>query len=435
MLKSGAMLTALKRLVPNPIKNTYHFLQALFGALIFFFPSNRTKVIGITGTDGKTTTVNLVHHILSESGKNSSMISTIGAKIGDKTIDTGLHVTTPDPFIVQRLLRKIADAGSEFAVLEVTSHGLAQERVAFVRFFAGVITNIAHEHLDYHKSYKNYFLSKAKLLNNVKYRILNADESSFKELKDLGGGQLVSFGVGKEADFKADNLRFRKKGVEFDIRYQDKKKKGKLTIKSSIPGKFNVYNILAAFAVTKNLGIDEKKIKDAIEGFRGIEGRMQYIDEGQSFDVIVDFAHTPQALEETLKSLEPFKKGKIIVVFGSAGERDIGKREMMGKVASEHADISIVTAEDPRGEDVNKIIDQIAAGAISAGGIPNRTFWKIADRAEAINTAIQTLASNGDTVILFGKGHEKSMNIAGKEYPWSDEAIVRNALRKRSKKP
>jgi len=182
------------------------FYLVSFGALIFFFPSNRTKVIGITGTDGKTTTVNLVHHILSESGKNSSMISTIGAKIGDKTIDTGLHVTTPDPFIVQRLLRKIADAGSEFAVLEVTSHGLAQERVALVRFFAGVITNIAHEHLDYHKSYKNYFLSKAKILNNVRYRILNADEPSFKQLKDLGGGQLVSFGIGKEAIHKAENF-------------------------------------------------------------------------------------------------------------------------------------------------------------------------------------------------------------------------------------
>ena len=178
----------------------------------------------------------------------------------------------------------------------------------------------------------------------------------------------------------------------------------------------------------------EGKIVEAIRSFHGVAGRMQYINEGQDFNVIVDFAHTPQALEEVLKFLKPLKKGKIIAVFGSAGERDIGKRKMMGKVASEHADLSIFTAEDPRREDVKKIIDQIAAGAASAGGIPNRTFWKVANRAEAINTAIQTLASSGDSVVLFGKGHEKSMNIAGKEYPWSDEAVARNALKVRSKK-
>jgi len=429
-----SMVARVKSLVPEPIKIAYHFFQALFGALIFFFPSRSVKIIGVTGTDGKTTTVHLIHHILSESGRSASMISTVEAKIGDKAIDTGLHVTTPDPLKVQYLLRKIANSGSEFAVLEVTSHGLAQERTAFVKFFAGIITNISHEHLDYHKTYENYVASKAKLIKDVSYRILNADEAYYEELKDKGGGQLLSFGIKNKADFAARNIKTTSKDVEFEISYKHKRKTQTAGIKANIPGEFNVYNILAAFAITKCLGVDIKKITDAVSNFKGVPGRMQYIDEGQNFDVIVDFAHTPQALAWALKPLKQFKKGKIIAVFGSAGERDVGKRFMMGKVATEYADLAVFTAEDPRGESVNKIMNQIAQGATDTGGIADRTFWKIADRAQAINTAIGTLAAAGDIVAIFGKGHEKSMNIGGIEYPWSDEVIARNALKLMLKK-
>ena len=435
MIEFVSMVARVKSLVPAPIKNAYHFLQALFGALIFLSPSRAVKVIGVTGTDGKTTTVHLIHHILSESGKSASMISTVGAKIGDKSIDTGLHVTTPEPFKVQRLLRKIANSGSEYTVIEVTSHGLAQERVAFVKFFAGIITNITHEHLDYHKTYENYVASKAKLLNNVNYRVLNADDDSYEKLKEKGGGQLISYGINKSADFEARNIRLGKRNMEFEICCEQKRKRREtIKIKAPIAGKYNVYNILAAFAITKSLGVETKKAVAAVKNFQGIPGRMQYIDEGQGFDVIVDFAHTPQALKEALEALKQMKKGKLIAVFGSAGERDVGKRAMMGKVSAQLADGSIFTAEDPRSEDVNKIMSQIAEGALNAGGIANRTFWKIADRAEAINTAVQTLASEGDTVAIFGKGHEKSMNIGGVEYPWSDETIARNVLKLRLKK-
>lgn len=227
MIEFVSMVARVKSLVPEPIKNAYHFLQALFGALIFLFPSRAVKVIGVTGTDGKTTTVHLIHHILSESGESASMISTVEAKIGDKSIDTGLHVTTPEPFKVQRLLRKIASSGSEYAVIEVTSHGLAQERVAFVKFFAGIITNITHEHLDYHKTYENYVTSKAKLLNNVNYRVLNADDDSYEKLKEKGGGQLVSYGINKSADFVAKNIRIGKRAVEFEICCERKREKMK----------------------------------------------------------------------------------------------------------------------------------------------------------------------------------------------------------------
>ena len=194
-------------------------------------------------------------------------------------------------------------------------------------------------------------------------------------------------------------------------------------------GDCNVYNILAAFAAVVTLGISAEKAAEAIATFKGVPGRMQFIDEGQKFDCVIDFAHTPASLGAALKTLNSFKKGKLIAVFGCAGERDVAKRPTMGEISTKLADSSIFTAEDPRGEKVNDIIEQITQGALRVGGIPNRTFWKIADRAEAINTAIQTLASDGDIVAIFGKGHEKSMNIGGKEYPWSDEVVARNALK------
>jgi len=426
------MLAPFKKLVPEPVKKAYHWLQALIGALIFWFPSQKVKVIGVTGTDGKTTTVHLIHHILSEAGKKASMISTVEAKIGQESIETGLHVTTPEPLKVQRLLRKIVRSGSEYAVLEATSHGLAQERVAFVRFFAGVITNVTHEHLDYHKTYENYLATKAKVLRGGRFRILNADDAPYEILREKGSGQLVSYGIKNEADFVAKNIRLSEKGSEFEVCFHNRHKEGqRVKVKANLPGEYNVYNLLAAFATTVSLGIGAEKVGEAIASFKGVIGRMQYLDEGQDFACIVDFAHTPVALEEALKALNSFKKGRIIAVFGCAGERDVEKRPMMGKVATELADLSLFTAEDPRSEDINQIMEQMAKGALSVGGIPNRTFWKIADRAEAINTAIGSLAQKDDIVAIFGKGHEKSMNIAGREYPWSDEVIVRNALKVR----
>jgi len=423
------MFSSFKKLVPEPVKNVFHLFQALLGSMMFLFPGKRLKIIGVTGTDGKTTVVHLLHHILEISGYKVSMISTVEARVGQKIIDTGLHVTTPDPLKVQSLLKKMLDVGSEYVILETTSHGLAQNRAALLPFHIGIITNVTHEHLDYHKSAENYLSSKSKILAGVKFRILNIDDTSFEKLKDTGSGRLLSFGTNKNADFLAKDIRMQKEGLEFELYYPvGRKKIDKIKIVSPLTGDFNVYNILAAFAAGVSLKLEPAKIASAISNFKGVAGRMEHIDKGQDFDVIIDFAHTPAALEATLKTLNKFKSGKIIVVFGSAGERDVEKRPMMGKIATQLADYSLFTTEDPRNEDVNEIIEQISKGALSAGGIPNRTFWKIPDRAEAINTAIQTLAKEGDTVAILGKGHEKSMNILGKEYPWSDEQLVHNAL-------
>ncbi len=423
----------LRRLIPQEIKNSYHFFQAAIAALIYRYPSKRLKVIGVTGTDGKTTTVSLTYNILRSAGIKASMVSTVRAMVGEAAFDTGFHVTTPTPFEIQKFLRMMVQAGSEVAILEVTSHALDQNRVAFVDFYEAVITNVTHEHLDYHGSYESYVKAKSKILERVRYRLLNADDESFDKLKALGSGKLVSFGVKNDSDLVATNIKEKPGGVEFDLKFNTKEKGGQINISLPLIGFFNVYNTLAAVAVAKTFGIDNKVIARALKKFPGVVGRMEKIDEGQNFEVIVDFAHTPNALEQSLQTLRKRAKNRLICVFGSAGERDIAKRPLMGEVAGKICDYTVITGEDPRHEDVNKIIREIAQGAKKVGGVINETYWEIPDRAEAIRKAIQ-MVSPGDTVAILGKGHEKSMNIGGKEYPWSDQIAARSALGERLKK-
>ena len=424
----------IRGLIPQEIKNIYHFLQALLAVTISGYPSKKLKVIGITGTDGKTTTVNLVYHIIKSAGIKVSMVSTVNAFVGEATFDTGFHVTTPSPFGIQRFLKMMVKAGSEVAVLEVTSHGLDQNRVAFVDFYESIITNITHEHLDYHRNYESYLKAKAKILDGVKHRILNRDDKSFKRLSELGSGKMISFGIDNDADIIATDIKSNRKGLEFTIEFKNQVKfSGGLKVMSTLSGKFNVYNILAAVTAVKTLGIDNKSIEKALKQFNGVEGRLEVIDEGQKFDVVVDFAHTPNALKSVLTMLRDNSNKKLIAVFGSAGERDTGKRPIMGEVAAKLCDYVIITGEDPRGESVKKISSEIVLGLEKAGGIKNKTFWVIPDRVEAIRRAIIDLAQVGDTVVLLGKGHEKSINIGGKEYPWSDQLTARSALAERKK--
>ena len=290
----------MKDLVPQGIKNIYHFLQAVLAVLINGHPSKKLKIIGVTGTDGKTTTVNLIYHILKSSGVKVSMISTVKAIVGEATFDTGFHVTTPSPFELQKFLKMMVKAGSKVAVLEVTSHGLDQNRVSLVNFYEAIITNVTSEHLDYHKDYDSYLRTKAKLLSDVKYRILNADDKSFKKLSETGSGKMVSFGMEKGADISADNIKIKKDQVEFTVKFKNQEKNGgSLKVSAPLVGKFNVYNILAAIASVKSLGIENKRVEEALPEFPGVEGRMERIVEGQNFEVVVDFAHTPNAFKRS----------------------------------------------------------------------------------------------------------------------------------------
>ena len=395
------------------LKNIYHYIQAFLSASFFGFPSKKLIVIGITGTDGKTTTVNMLHHMLSLCGKKVSSISSINAKIGAKIFNTGFHVTTPNPWEVQKYLRQAVESRSEYFILEATSHGLDQNRLAFVDFELAALTNISHEHLDYHRNKQNYLLSKAKLFKNVRYSILNADDEGFNALKGQVSGKVLTYSVKENADFNIKKFPFKLK----------------------IAGDFNLKNALAALSVAITLGLNKHQVLKALSTFTGISGRLESIDLGQNFDVYVDFAHTPNALKEvleTLKSKTENQKSKVITAFGAAGKRDKTKRPLMGEIASELADISILTAEDPRTEDVNQICREIAQGFISNRKQENKDFFIIPDRKEAIKFAID-LASEGDTVALFGKGHEKSMNVGNKEIPWNDASIARWAINRKIK--
>lgn len=375
-------------------------------------------VIGITGTDGKTTTTNIIYHILKNAGKEVAMISTVEAIIDGKSFDTGFHVTTPSPWNLQKFLRKAVDSGSKYFVLEVTSHALDQNRVFGASIDIALITNISHEHLDYHRTLSSYRETKSKILNGAKYSVLNHDENNFSYLKHVASGSIVTFGIDKNADYSDNNTK----------------------IKPKIPGKFNYYNCLAAFAVAKIIRIDSKVIRRAISSFEGVCGRMEEVRLNKPFKVYIDFAHKPNALEQVLLTARKMAKNKVIVVFGCAGLRDRLKRPMMGEIAARLSDYIVLTAEDPRTEDVREIISQIALGipqSISEGNKKmkeisylkknKKYYWRIPDRQEAINFAIRNLARSGDLILITGKGHEKSMCYGRTEYPWDEKKAIEKA--------
>ncbi len=402
------MKRLIRKVIPQKAVNLFrHLPTAVLANILYGFPSRKMTVIGVTGTDGKTTTVNMIYQILKAAGKKVSMVSTINAEIAGKSYDTGFHVTNPDPMMLQKFIKMATQAGEEMLVLEVTSHGLDQYRAWGVHFDVGVITNITHEHLDYHKTWENYFQAKSKLIKQVKLAILNRAEDHYGRLRGLTSGKVVSFGLTKQADFNPVKFPF----------------------KLAIPGQYNVLNALAASAVAVHFDVDSKIIKQTLEHFSSLDGRMNEIQNSRGIKIIVDFAHTPNALKEALQALKPLTTGRLIAVFGAAGARDVEKRALMGEISARYADLTVITAEDPRGE-LDQINAQILEGAQKAKGELGRNVYIEGDRGKAIEMAINKLAKKGDTVGIFGKGHEKSMNYSGKfEEPWSDHEAVQKALR------
>ena len=382
-------------------KNTYHLLVAMLANVLFLLPSRKMKVIGVTGTDGKTTTVNLIYHILKTAGKKVSMISSINAVIGGKVYDTGFHVTTPSSLALQRFLRK---SKSEYFVLEITSHAIDQNRVFGIPIEVGVLTNITSEHLDYHKTYDNYLKTKSNLLKKSKICIVNSDDISYTLLSEVKSKKLpenwITYGLSETSDY---NPKI------FDIS------------KARLVGDFNKYNVLAAVSAAKSLGIDSEVIKKALGSFHMPIGRVDYVYQ-KDFSIMIDFAHTPNAFEKILSTVRPITKGKIIHVFGSAGERDVLKRPFLGEISSKYCDILILTAEDSRSEDVNRIIAEIEVG------IKKETeVIRIPDRKEAIEAAIH-MAKKDDLVLITGKAQEGSMTTGQDELPWDEFAVVDQAL-------
>lgn len=390
------------------IKNIYHLFVAVLANILLFFPSRGMKVVAVTGTDGKTTTVNLIYHILKESGAKTSMISSIGAVIDNKAYDTGFHVTTPTSLALQKFLRKARKAKSEYFVLEVTSHAVDQNRIFGIPIKVAVLTNITNEHLDYHKTYDNYLKTKQKVLKKAEICVVNSDDNSYTLLSEAKAKKSqeswITYGLFESADYNENT---------FDIK------------QSKLLGEFNKYNVLAAVAASKALGIKDEDIRKALATFRMPIGRADYVYE-KDFSVMIDFAHTPSAFEQILKAVKPTVKGKIIHVFGSAGERDAIKRPFLGEISSQYCDILILTAEDPRREDVGKIIAEIETG-VKRGKCE---VIRIPDRKEAIQAAVQ-MANKNDLVLITGKAQEASMNYGKGEEYWSEFKTVEEALRVR----
>lgn len=406
------------------IKNSFHGLLAFLAAAYFGFPANKITVIGVTGTDGKTTTTHLIHHILTYAGKKAAFISSIYAQIGNTMYETGFHVTTPNPWTVQKLLKQAVDAGQEYMVLEVTSHGIDQNRIAGIDFYISVLTNVTHEHLDYHKSYAVYLKTKLALLQKSQVAIVNREDKSYSQLHLKNTVHLVTYGMRKNADVNPVTFSFT----------------------TSLPGEYNRYNCLAAIAVTRHLGVPDDKIKSALKTFKGVKGRFERISNKRNLTIIIDFAHTPNALEKILSTVKAETKGNLIHVFGAAGQRDYLKRPLMGKISASYAQYIVLTEEDYRTENVDEIINSIAKGASVKGASErnhlsdkrvqtskNPVYYKIPQRDEAIEFAINVLAHPGDTVLLTGKAHETSLCRGTREYPWSEHAAVRQALDKYAK--
>ena len=399
------------------------------------WPARRLTVIGVTGTDGKTTTSNLMHRILVTAGIQAGMISTVNAVIGNEVLDTGFHVTTPDAQDVQQYLAKMVEAGLTHVVLETTSHGWAQHRVDACEFDIGLVTNITHEHFDEHGSYENYRAAKARLFSslevtrtkaqgNPRLAVINRDDRSFEFLDGSIRTRRLNYGLGASADVRAVDIHYGPAGIEFTAASRDFQVK----VKSGLVGAYNVSNCLAALtAAIYGLGIGPEAAARGIASLDGIPGRMERIDLGQNFTAIVDFAHTPNALKVTLEAARKMTKGRVISVFGSAGLRDKEKRRMMAETSQELADLSVLTAEDPRTESLAGILEEMADGAVSRGGREGETFWRIADRGQAIRFAVG-LAGEGDIVLSCGKGHEQSMCFGRTEYPWDDRTAMKAAL-------
>jgi len=413
--------------------------QALtyLAAAFYKWPARKLTVIGVTGTDGKTTTSNIIYKILVAAGIRAGMISTVNAVIGDEVLDTGFHVTTPDAHDVQRYLAKMVESGLTHVVLETTSHGWSQHRVDACEFDIGVVTNITHEHFDEHGAYENYRAAKARLFRsleqtkekpsgNPRLGVINRDDRSFEFLNEFIKTRKLNYGVGDSADVRAVDVQYSSSGIEFAAVSNN----FRVDIRSKLVGAYNVSNCLAALTATVyGLGISPEVAARGIASLEGIPGRMEQIDLGQNFMAIVDFAHTPNALKVTLEAGRKMTKGRVISVFGSAGLRDKEKRRMMAETSIELADLSILTAEDPRTESLDGILEEMAAGARSKGGREGNTFWRIADRGEAIKFAIR-LAREGDVVLSCGKGHEQSMCFGKTEYLWDDRTAMRSALAK-----
>ena len=443
----GASAALVERVVdrtPLPQIVVASTQRALATAAAWWYgdPSHDLLAIGITGTDGKTTTSYLAVAALESAGIRTGMLGTAGQRIGGTSEPNPEHATTPDAPILQRALRAMAIAGDAAAVIETTSHGLALERVGEVAYDIAILTNVTHEHLEFHGTWEAYRDAKLSLFERLavtaanprkrwpKIAIVNADDPSadrFVEAARRAGAGILTYGTDPAATVRATSIDEDELGLTVSCDAPS----GSATVRLALAGRFNAHNALAVVALGEALGLDSAAVSDGLASVLRIPGRMERVEVGQPFTVIVDYAHSPTSLQTVLDELAPAAKargGGVIVVFGSAGERDTAKRPLMGRIAAQRCRLVIVTDEDPRGEDRDAILEAIAQGAEAAGARRGETLLLIADRRTAIEAAIEA-ARPGDIVLLAGKGHERSIIGPDGPVPWDERAIVEGALR------
>ncbi|HYM83922.1 MAG TPA: UDP-N-acetylmuramoyl-L-alanyl-D-glutamate--2,6-diaminopimelate ligase [Candidatus Dormibacteraeota bacterium] len=451
-VESGASLAIVGQPVdgvPGPQLVVTDVRRALAEAACWWYgdPSLGLGVIGVTGTDGKTTTSFLTVAALEAAGLPSGLVGTVDLRVGGLEEPTPEHVTTPAAPELQRLLRAMVDAGDEAAVVETTSHGLALERVAGVAYDAAVFTNLTHEHLELHGTFEAYRAAKLRLFERLgekraaKHRrggggawprvgVVNRDDGSaswFMSATLASGARLVTYGADRDADVRA--TRVHEDASRLRVAYEAPRGGGELELR--LAGRFNAHNALAVVALGEGLGLDPVAVRAGLEATRGVPGRMERVDLGQPFGVVVDYAHSPASLSMVLDLLAPIaaaRGGGLIAVFGSAGERDRGKRPMMGRIAGERCRVVVATDEDPRGEPPESIVEEIAAGAEAAGRRRGVDLLLIPDRSAAIAAAFER-ARPGDIVLLAGKGHEATILYDAGPRPWDERAEAESALR------
>lgn len=437
-VQQGASALVVERELPLPVPQIVvsdaRYANAVMARHYYGNPSRQVRTIGVTGTNGKTTTAMLIEAILAAAGRKTGLMGTIHVKIGD-TIETAER-TTADALSLQRTLRRMADAGIDTCVMEVSSHALDQGRVIGIDFRTAVFTNLTQDHLDYHRTMERYQAAKglffARLGNagepgeiGRKFAVLNADDPAHEAYRELTAAEVILYGIDREADVRATRYELTPRGTELTVSTFA----GEATVTVNLLGKFNVYNILGAISATLAEGVPLATITGALEQIPGVEGRVERVDRGQPYAVLVDYAHTPDGLMNVLDTVREFARARVITVFGCGGDRDRGKRPLMGRIAVERSDYAIVTSDNPRTEDPAAIARDIAAGIVEAG-YGEEKYEVVLDRKQAIQKAVE-LAEPEDVVLIAGKGHETYQIIGGTTYPFDDRVVAGDAIVRR----
>jgi UDP-N-acetylmuramoyl-L-alanyl-D-glutamate--2,6-diaminopimelate ligase len=432
VIKKGASAVVYES--PPPSELTVPYLQvedinlamAWMADRFYGHPSGRLQVTGVTGTNGKTTITYILDHILRLAGKKTGVIGTIRYKIGDNQLKAVM--TTPDALDFQRLLSDMVNEGVTHVVSEVSSHSLSLRRIDFTDFHTSVFTNLTRDHLDFHGDMEDYYTAKRRLFLELagSAAIINTDDPYGKRLlSELRSSRpelsILTYGLGADADLRAEEIDESFDGLRFNLLYSGRSTR----IKTGLIGQTNLYNILAAVGAAVKLGIGWQKVIEGVKTFEGVEGRMEPLRPVKDLLVIIDYAHTPDALAKVIQTLRRLTENRIITVFGCGGDRDRGKRPLMGDISERLSDMTIITSDNPRGEDPEDIIKDVV------GGIGEGEYIVEPDRREAIHMAVQ-MAAKGDVVIVAGKGHEEYQEIRGVRYPFSDKEVIREALKRRS---